>query len=159
MLCFVCFSCFVFWEMFCTDFWFKSSSWSRKTASLTENLELATFVCMTLWTFLVTPMEPSWCPGYQHTSSKAHLLCAVSAVFSGFLHQFLFLCNQVVAWSRKRWFSNGPPHSCFSQTERVLFCVLALQVPKGTAQGTVSQTLNGKNWYERFLKIEIFVFH
>lgn len=39
--------------------------------------------------------KPSWCPGYQHTSSKAHLLCAVSAVFSGFLHQFLYLLHDL----------------------------------------------------------------
>ena len=63
---------------------------------------------------------------------------------------------------RKRRFSNRPPHSCYSQTERVLFCVLALQAPKGTAPGIVPQNFMERtdmDYFSKLCHMKMFVFH
>ena len=70
--------------MFCTGFWSKSSSWSRKTASLTENLELTTFVCMTLWISV-----PRYAYGNHHGVLGISILLVKPICCALFLQYFL----------------------------------------------------------------------
>lgn len=73
--------------MFCTGFWSKSSSWSRKAASLMENLEITTFVCMTLWTFLVACAY-----GNHHGVLGISILLVKPICCALFLQYFLDFC-------------------------------------------------------------------